>query len=39
MSTETTNHPDAVCSLRGLPCNELGEGFRQNPEMAEVSHG
>lgn len=29
MSTEPTNHPDAVCSLHGLPCHELGE----------VSHG
>ena len=25
MSTETTNHPDAVCSLHGLPCHEPGE--------------
>lgn len=25
MSTEPTNHPDAVCSLHGLPCHELGE--------------
>ena len=25
MSTETPNHPDAVCSLHGLPCHELGE--------------
>ena len=22
---ETPNHPDAVCSLHGLPCHELGE--------------
>ena len=25
MSTETTNHHDAVCSMHGLPCRELGE--------------
>lgn len=25
MTTETLNHPDAVCSLHGLPCHELGE--------------
>ena len=25
MSTETPNHPDAMCSLRGLPCHEMGE--------------
>ena len=25
MTTETPNHPNAVCSLHGLPCHELGE--------------
>ena len=25
MTTEPPNHPDAVCSLHGLPCHELGE--------------
>lgn len=25
MSIEKPNHPDAVCSLHGLPCHELGK--------------
>ena len=25
MTTKATNNPDAVCSLHGLPCHELGE--------------
>lgn len=29
MTTETPNHPDAVCSLHGLPCHELGEVLKQ----------
>ena len=33
MSTETPNHPDAVCSLRGLPCHELGEELIERDAM------
>ena len=35
MSTETTNHPDAVCSLHGLPCHVLGEVLIERDALRE----
>ena len=39
MSTETPNHPDAVCSLHGLPCHELGEVLIERRALAAVREG
>ena len=33
------NHPDAVCSLHGLPCRELGEVLKQRDAPAAVREG
>ena len=39
MSTETPNHHDAVCSLHGLPCHELGEVLIERRALAAVREG
>ena len=39
MSTEPTNHPDAVCSRYGLPCHGLGEVLIERDAPAAVREG
>ena len=33
------NHPDAVCSMHGIPCRELGEVMIERDALAAVREG